>query len=79
LDYPFSHARGTVRISEFLDGGEPHPQRIPRAFLRGRAILERALTFHYQLLRRLVVLANRAEPQNSISCETAAPLPSSAQ
>jgi Zn-dependent protease with chaperone function len=60
-DYPFSHAHGTVRISEFLDAGERHAERIPRASLRGRAVLERALTLHYRLLRRLVVLANRAE------------------
>lgn len=59
--YPFAHARGKLSLAEFLVESQPHDQRIPRAFLRGRAAFERSSATHYRILARLAVLA-RHEP-----------------
>jgi Zn-dependent protease with chaperone function len=56
-DYPFSHARGKVPLAQFLVESQPHDQRIPRVFLRGRAALERGSNTHYRILARLAVFA----------------------
>ncbi|HSH39883.1 MAG TPA: M48 family metalloprotease [Chthoniobacterales bacterium] len=65
FNYPFPHARGVVPLSEFLTESEPHEQRIPRAFLRGRAVLERSLALHYRIVGRLAVLARHAQSRRA--------------
>jgi hypothetical protein len=61
FDYPFTHARGVVPLSEFLVEAQSHPERIPRALLRGRAAMDRTFALYYRIMARLALLADRAE------------------
>ena len=61
FDYPFTHARGVVPLPEFLDEAHAEAQRIPRAFLRGRAVLERTFALYARVMRRVAVLAEHAD------------------
>jgi Zn-dependent protease with chaperone function len=64
-NYPFAHARGKVPLSEFLLQCAPNADPIPRAFLRGRAIVERASAVHYRILAKLAALAQTAETSSA--------------
>jgi len=63
--YPFAHSKGKVLLSEFLLQCAPNPEPIPRAFLRGHAIVERASAVHYRIVAKLATLAQTAETSSA--------------
>jgi hypothetical protein len=61
VDYPFSHARGTVELATFLGESEPHENPLVQTFLRGQTVLDRFLSTYFRAISRLTVLAKSAE------------------
>lgn len=60
-EFPFEHARGRVKLSEYFASDIIHPQPVVHRLILAQALLEGAFELYHRVLSRLVVVAQGME------------------
>lgn len=61
VNYPFTHASGTIALALFLGEAETHQNEFVRVYLRAQTALDRYFSTYSRIVARLAALARQAE------------------